>query len=413
MLSNSGGKDLSEDKKAQIKEAIRQLHNGVPPEQVKEKFRDVLKGTDSLEIAKIEEELAKEGMKREEMRKLCDVHMAIFKEQLEKQTLDMKPSQPISILMEEHKIMLQLAEKLASFANKILKVSDMRYVTEEIHQVEHVTEDFTDSEKHYVREENVLFPIVEKHGITEPPAIMWMEHDQIRELKKKLQQLVKDVNASSFEDFRTALWETAKALSDLLTSHFYKENNILFPAAMNVVTEAEWIDVRKEFDEIGYCCFTPPEMTATAPAKAPAASAPMAEGILNFETGNLTKEQLEALLNTLPVDITFVDANDTVQYFNKPEKRFFVRTKVVIGRKVAMCHPQKSLHIVSRIVESFKSGKKDTAEFWINMQNRLLYIRFFAVRDGNGKYLGAMEIVQDVTEIKKLEGERRLLDWTD
>jgi PAS domain S-box-containing protein len=404
---------LSEDKKTQIKEAIRQLHNGVPPEQVKEKFRDVLEGTGSLEIAKIEEELAKEGMKREEMRKLCDVHMAIFKEQLEKQTLNMKPSQPISILMEEHKIMLQLAEKLVSLANKILKVNDMRYVTEEIHQVEHVAEDFTDSEKHYLREENVLFPIVEKHGITEPPAIMWMEHDQIRELKKKLQQLVKDVNTPNFEDFKAALWETAKALSDLLTSHFYKENNILFPAAMNVVTEAEWIDVRKEFDEIGYCCFTPPEMTTILPVKATAAPTPMAEGILNFETGNLTKEQLEALLNTLPVDITFVDANDTVQYFNKPEKRFFVRTKAVIGRKVAMCHPQKSLHIVSRIVESFKSGKKDTAEFWINMQSRLLYIRFFAVRDGNGKYLGAMEVVQDVTQITQLEGERRLLDWTD
>src|SRR4030067_2404333 len=135
---------MSEDKKAQIKEAIRQLHAGVPPEQVKEKFRGVLEGTDSLEIAKIEEELAKEGMKRDEMRKLCDVHMSIFKEQLEKQMPNMKPSQPISILMEEHKIMLQLSEQLISLANKILKINDLRYVTEEIHQVEHVTEDFTD-----------------------------------------------------------------------------------------------------------------------------------------------------------------------------------------------------------------------------------------------------------------------------
>jgi PAS domain S-box-containing protein len=139
----------------------------------------------------------------------------------------------------------------------------------------------------------------------------------------------------------------------------------------------------------------------------------LTEGKLSLETGNLTKEQLEALLNTLPVDITFIDANDVVQYFNKLEKRFFVRTKAVIGRKVSMCHPQKSLQVVGRIVKSFKSGKKNIAEFWINMQNRLLYIRFFAVRGGNGKYLGAMEVVQDVTEIKKLEGEKRLLDWTD
>ena len=404
---------MPEDKKASIKEAIRQLHAGVPPEQVKEKFRAVLEGTDSLEIAKIEEELAKEGMKREEMRKLCDVHMAIFKEQLEKQMPNMNPSQPVAILMEEHKIMLQMTEKLTALSNKILRVSDMRYVNEEIHQVEHVAEDFTDAEKHYVREENVLFPIVEKHGITEPPAIMWMEHDQIREQKKQLHKLVADLKTSGFDEFKQQLWETTKSLSNLLSNHFYKENNILFPAAMSVVTEAEWTEVRKEFDEIGYCCFTPPEMTANKPSKTIAAQAPITEGVLNFETGNLTKEQLEALLNTLPVDVTFVDANDTVQYFNKPEKRFFVRTKAVIGRKVAMCHPQKSLHIVARIVEAFKSGKKDSAEFWITLNNRFLLIRFFAVRDNTGKYLGAIEVVQDVTEIKQLEGERRLLDWTD
>ena len=352
-------------------------------------------------------------MKKEEMRKLCDVHLAIFKEQLEKQKPNLAPSQPISILMEEHKIMLQLAEQLTSVASKVLKVSDMRYVTEEIHTIEHLAEDFTDSEKHYLREENVLFPVIEKHGITEPPAIIWMEHDQIREQKKKLHKLIADLSETGFQDFKEQLWETAKSLSNLLSSHFYKENNILFPAAMSVVTEAEWIDVRREFDEIGYCCFTPPEMTKTVASETLAAQAPVSEGVLNFETGTFTKEQLEALLNTLPVDITFVDANDTVRYFNKPEKRFFVRTKAVIGRKVSMCHPQKSLHIVSRIVESFKTGKKNIAEFWITLNGRFLLIRFFAVRDSSGKYLGAMEVVQDLTDLKKLEGERRLLDWTD
>jgi PAS domain S-box-containing protein len=129
------------------------------------------------------------------------------------------------------------------------------------------------------------------------------------------------------------------------------------------------------------------------------------------ETGSLTKEQLEGLLNTLPVDITFVDADDTVRYFNKPDQRIFMRPKAVLGRKVHNCHPQKSLHIVSKIVESFKSGKKNVAEFWITLNNRFVHIRFFAVRDPDGKYLGTMEVVQDVTDIKKLEGERRLLDW--
>jgi uncharacterized protein len=404
---------LSEDKKAQIKEAIRQLNAGVPPEQVKEKFRAVFEGTDSLEIAKIEEELAREGMKREDMRKLCDVHMAIFKEQIEKQNLNLKPSQPISILMEEHKIITKMAEELVFLANKILKVKDTRYVEEDIHQVEHLTGDFADSEKHYLREENVLFPMLEKHGITEPPAVMWMEHDQIREQKRKLQALIKDVNGSNFPSFKDELWETAKTLGNLLPSHFYKENNILFPAALSVITQQEWIDIRKEFDAIGYCCFTPPELVAVPIEEAPQVQVPAPTGIMQFENGNLTKEQLDSLLNTLPVEITFVDENDTVRYFNKPEKIIFVRTKAIIGRKVQNCHPQKSLDTVTKIVESFKTGKKNSAEFWINLSNRMIHIRFFAVRDPQGKYLGTMEVVQDVTDIQKLQGEKRLLDWQE
>jgi PAS domain S-box-containing protein len=135
--------------------------------------------------------------------------------------------------------------------------------------------------------------------------------------------------------------------------------------------------------------------------------------VLQFETGSLSKEEMEAILNTLPVDITFVDKDDTVKYFNKAEKRIFVRTKAVIGRKVQLCHPQKSIHIVNRILDSFKTGKKDVAEFWIQAKNRLIHIRYFAVRDENGKYLGTMEVTQDITDIKEIEGEKRLLDWKD
>lgn len=181
---------------------------------------------------------------------------------------------------------------------------------------------------------------------------------------------------------------------------------------MSVVTEAEWVEVRKEFDEIGYCCFTPPQLTAT-PAAITAAGAPSAEGALQFETGNLTKEELDALLDHLPIDVTFVGADDTVRFFSKPEKRIFVRTKSIIGRKVQNCHPEKSVGVVNRIVDSFKSGRKNSAEFWLNLNNRLVHVRYFAVRGKDGKYLGTLEVTQDVTDIKKLEGEKRLLDWKD
>jgi len=139
----------------------------------------------------------------------------------------------------------------------------------------------------------------------------------------------------------------------------------------------------------------------------------MSEKILQFEAGALSKEEVEAILETLPVDITFVDGEDTVRYFNKAEKRIFVRPKSIIGRKVQQCHPQKSVHIVNKILDGFKTGKRDVAEFWIQNKDRLIHIRYFAVRDNDGKYLGTMEVTQDITEIKKIEGEKRLLDWKD
>jgi PAS domain S-box-containing protein len=133
--------------------------------------------------------------------------------------------------------------------------------------------------------------------------------------------------------------------------------------------------------------------------------------ILQFETGSLSEEEVEAVLDSLPVDISFVDKEDRVKYFNKAEGRIFVRTKAVIGRKVQLCHPQKSVHVVNNILEAFKTGKKDVAEFWISLNNRLILIKYFAVRDKNGKYLGTVEVTQDITDIKKIKGEKRLLDW--
>jgi PAS domain S-box-containing protein len=144
-----------------------------------------------------------------------------------------------------------------------------------------------------------------------------------------------------------------------------------------------------------------------------AKEAAVSDKAVKFETGTLTAEEIEGILDTLPIDISFVDKNDSVKYFNKAEKRIFVRTKSVIGRKVQQCHPEKSVHIVSKIVNSFKTGKKDSAEFWITMGGRLVHIRYFAVRDKNQEYLGTVEVTQDLTDIKKIEGEKRLLDWRE
>ena len=404
-----GGVTEEERKKA-LKDILKRLHAGVPPAQVKEQFRQFLEGVSPLEIAKIEQELISEGVSREEIQRLCDVHLAVFREQLEKKRLETTPTSPIGILLEEHRMLQQMTQTLSGLAEEVRGAS-LENVEEKLAQLRHIAEELLDAEKHYLREENVLFPVLEKHGITEPPAIMWMEHNQLREKKKQLKSLLENVATINFQDFKRQLGELVGIINTTLNSHIFKENNILFPTAQRVVTEQEWDAMRADFDEIGYCCFTPAHLTGKPTEKLAAEAETMAEGVLRFETGTLTREEVEAILNTLPVDITFVDKEDAVKFFNKAEKRIFVRTKAVLGRKVQLCHPQKSVHIVNRILEAFKKGEKNVAEFWINVGGRLILIRYFAVRDKDGKYLGTMEVTQDITDLKKIEGEKRLLDW--
>ncbi len=126
---------------------------------------------------------------------------------------------------------------------------------------------------------------------------------------------------------------------------------------------------------------------------------------------NLKPEVIEAMLNAMPIEISFVDENDEVRYFNKNGDRIFPRPRSIVGKKVQQCHPQKSVHKVLQILEAFRKGKKDAAEFWIDLKDRPVYIRYFPVRDKDGKYLGTLEVSQDITDIKKIKGEKRLLDW--
>lgn len=277
-------------------------------------------------------------------------------------------------------------------------------------QLKHIVEHLKDSDSHYVREENVLFPSLEKHGIKEPPAVMWIEHDKITDIKKSVYRIVDSFKVIASEDFAVQLDAAALALAEMLSSHFYKENNILFPAALEVIGENEWPDIRRQFDELGYCCFTPePAKVAFGDIARPVIKSEV-KGMLSFETGTLSGEQIEAILNTLPVDVTFVDKEDTVRYFSQSKDRIFPRAKAIIGLKVQQCHPQKSVHVVNRILEDFRSGKKDVAQFWINLQGKLIHIRYFAVRKG-GDYLGCLEVTQDITDIKKIKGEKRLLEY--
>ena len=396
-------------KKEMLKDLIKALHAGESPDELKQRFKDVLKDVDPAQIAQVEEELIAEGMPREEIQRLCDIHLAVLRESLEGKQTSAPAGHPVHILMQEHNLLLQSAEELRNIAQEIRAARGTSYVTTEVERIKHIEEHLRDSESHYLREENVLFPYLEKHGVTQPPAIMWMEHDRIRQIKKSLYQLFDARESMIPQDFAKELEEAALSLVDLLSSHFYKENNVLFPTALKVIEQDEWKDVRRQFDELGYCCFTPEPVEMAAETTEARAAEPQVEGVVSFETGSLSREEIEALFDTLPVDITFVDKEDTVRYFSKSKERIFARTEAVIGLKVQQCHPQKSIHVVNQILEDFKSGRRDVADFWINLGGRFIYIRYFPVHNKNGDYLGCLEVTQDITDTKSLKGEKRLL----
>ncbi len=398
-------------KKALLKELIKRLHAGANLEEVKREFRGPLSLVTPTEIAQLEEELIKEGMPKEEIQRMCDLHLAVFQESLAKEQTLAPAGHPIHILMTEHKLLLQFAEELRGAAKEIKGAARPEAANAPIARLNTLVGRFKASPSHYTREENVLFPYLEKHSITQPPAIMWMEHDKIREIEKGLYELVDARATMAWQAFVKGLEQAATALAEMLGSHFYKENNILFPTSLRVMGTEEWLDARKQFDELGYCDFTPPAARVPMPGMAAPTpiTRPEEEEMITFETGSFSKEELETLLNTLPVDITFVDKEDAVRYFSEGKDRIFTRTKAVIGRKVQQCHPQKSLHVVNQILDDFRHGRRDVAEFWINLQGRLIYIRYFAVRSKGGEYLGCLEVTQDITGIKKIEGEKRLL----
>jgi len=396
---------MAEDRKRVLKNLLKRLHEGADPEQIKQEFRERLGEVPPTEMARVEDELVKEGLPREQLQKFCDVHLAVLRESLEKEGPLAPEGHPIRILMEEHKLLLQFADDLKN-VSRIMKAA----TGDSIDQLSQIVKYLRDSDSHYMREENVLFPSLEKHGIEEPPAVMWMEHDKIKDIKKSVYRIVDSYKSKASQDLARQLNEVALALAEMLSSHFYKENNILFPAALEVIEEGEWPEIRRQFDELGYCCFTPqPAKVAFGESKEHGIKSEV-KGMVSFETGNLSQEQIEAIFSTLPVDVTFVDKDDTVCYFSQSKDRIFPRAKAIIGLKVQNCHPQKSVHVVNQILEDFKSGKKDMAQFWINLQGKLVHIRYFAVRK-SGDYLGCLEVTQDITDIKKIKGERRLLEY--
>ena len=233
--------------------------------------------------------------------------------------------------------------------------------------------------------------------------------DDIRDLLKEVKVLLEDYKGNKNE-----VAQKADEAIDQVKEMIFKEENILFPLMVDTLSEDEWLTVYRDSDEIGYTFITPtaewkPERADFDKEQQEEEKADIESGVIRFETGFMSVHELETLLNHLPIDITFVDKDDRVKYFSQSSERIFPRPKSVIGRTVQNCHPPSSIHVVNKIVEDFKSGAKDHEDFWIRMGEKFVLIRYFAVRDKNGQYLGTVEVSQDIAPFQKLEGEKRLL----
>ncbi len=256
---------------------------------------------------------------------------------------------------------------------------------------------------HYVVKENTIFPFLEKKSEHfRCTQIMWSFDDDIKDnLKKIISLLENNFNLKEFNLVSGRLFFDMFAIS-------FRENKILFPYLLEIAEEREINEMLTEIYELGL-----PFVKVEKQGESAAVKEELEGKFIDLGTGKLNAEQIMLIFNHLPVDITYVDENNEVKFFSTPKERIFPRTKSVLGRKVQNCHPPESIDTVNKIVESFKKGEKDRADFWINFKGKFILIQYFAVRNNKGEYKGVIEVTQDITEIKSLEGEKRLLDWED
>ncbi len=390
-----------------MKEVIKELHAGKTVDEVRAKFSEAIKGVSAKEISEMEVQLVKEGLPIEEIQNLCDVHAAVFKGSIEEiHHPEEIPGHPVHTMKLENRAIEEHIEK--AIKPNLIKFKDDDSKDNILALVGDINL-LWDIDKHYSRKENLMFPYLEKYGITSPPKVMWGVDDEIR-------AKIKDVKLSltTYKGNKEEVVEKMETMLNQLNEMIYKEDSILFPMALDTLTEDEWISIYNESDEIGFAIIVPEEKWNRAKVdmenKVEEETQSRTEGgHIKFESGILTSKEISCILNTIPGDMTFVDKDNLVKYFSQGKDRIFARTKAIIGRSVENCHPPASVHVVEKIVEDLQSGKKDSESFWIKMGEKFVMISYYAVRDENGEFLGTLEFSHDIAPIQAITGEKRLL----
>src|SRR5699024_163610 len=330
-----------------LKDLILRLHGGEDEEVIKQEFAKDFQTVSPLEISVMERKLMKEeGLSAEEIMRLCNVHVAVMVDYVENPDNIpddfSKPGHPVHVLKEENLALEAALMRVRNLLEAYLEESDAELEKGLNHQLD-ILWDF---DKHYARKENSFFPIMEKYGHTAPPQVMWGDDDEIRDLYKNLRAAFQ---AGEKEQLRHIFSEFEYEMQEMIV----KEENILIPMVTEDFTEDDWITIAEEMDEIGYCIVKP--MAKWEPVRAKPEMDQESEiqtGRIQLGTGSLSHQELDIILNTIPLELTFVDKDNIVQYYNnQPGEKLLGRTPSAIGRDVMNCHPPKVHETVTQLMQ--------------------------------------------------------------
>jgi uncharacterized protein len=403
-------KDNSFERKQKLKKLILKLHEGETQENVRQELLQSLSRIPYGEVVEVEQELISEGLPEEEVLELCDAHSAVLNGQVDLSGMsDIPEGHPVDVMKKENAELIWTTGQIEHILAQVVYAGESE-MADLILRLRSMFNNLWDVDKHYQRKEYLLFPYLEKESITGPPKVMWGKHDEIRDLLKGSMELLQTVGITKEELLASAeliLLPAIQGVADMTV----KEEQILFPMALEKLSEMDWYEIQNQSLEIGYCLYDPPTDWKPDGVEETEFHTVTNANSVRLPSGILTSEELLAILNTLPVDITFVDRDDKVKYFSQGTDRIFQRNRTILNRDVRNCHPPGSVHIVDKIIADFKSGKQDRAPFWINMGGKFIHIEYFALRNGNGEYLGTLEVSQDLTHYRTLEGEQRILTY--
>ena len=380
-----------EERQEILKNLMLRLHAGEDKEVIQEEFNEVFDEISPYEIQLMERNLMSEGITFAEIMSLCNVHANLMGSKVNTQTsvADFEqPGHPVHVMKMENLAIRGALDRVERLLVNYLETKDST-IEKGLRRQISLLDQF---ENHYQRKEYAMFPIMEKKGITAPPKVMWGVHDQIRDLYRDFKEALNDGKESTLEEFQIA--------RDEMLEMIQKEENILIPMVEQVFHVDDWETIASQSPEYGYCIVKPEKEWAVKKSFSPVKEETQveSEGDIPLSTGSLSLKELNLILNLLPMELSFVDAQNIVKYYNEGngEEKIFKRTPSAIGRDVILCHPPRVHETVQTIFEQLKSKQKEKEEMWFKTEDKMVHVTYHAVWDEEGKYMGCLEYVQDI-----------------